>query len=71
MIKKWKIKIPELSGDMERNAYIYLPDDYETSGKRYPVLYMFDGHNVFFDKDATSGNSKSTGEYSSRRLCPW
>ena len=63
MINKWKIKIPELSGDMERNAYIYLPDDYETSGKRYPVLYMFDGHNVFFDKDATYGKSWGMGEY--------
>ena len=57
MIKKWKLKIPELSGDMQRNAYIYLPDDYATSGKKYPVLYMFDGHNVFFDADATYGKS--------------
>ena len=63
MIKKWKIKIPELSGDMERNAYIYLPDNYATSGKRYPVLYMFDGHNVFFDQDATYGKSWGMSEY--------
>ena len=63
MIKKWKIKIPELSGEMERNAYVYLPDDYETSGKKYPVLYMFDGHNVFFDQDATYGKSWGMGEY--------
>ena len=63
MIKKWKIKIPELSGEVERNAYIYLPDDYETSGKQYPVLYMFDGHNVFFDEDATYGKSWGMGEY--------
>ncbi|MBR4972584.1 MAG: alpha/beta hydrolase [Oscillospiraceae bacterium] len=63
MIKKWKVKIPELSGEMERNAYIYLPDDYQTSDKRYPVLYMFDGHNVFFDEDATYGKSWGMGEY--------
>ena len=63
MIKKWKIKIPELSGEMERNAYIYLPDDYQTSGKKYPVMYMFDGHNVFYDKDATYGKSWGMGEY--------
>lgn len=25
----------------------YLPPDYETSGRDYPVLYMFDGHNLF------------------------
>jgi predicted alpha/beta superfamily hydrolase len=63
MIKKWKIKIPELSGKMERWAYIYLPDDWQTAGKRYPVLYMFDGHNVFFDEDATYGKSWGMGEY--------
>ena len=63
MIKKWKIKIPQLSGETERNAYIYLPDDYQTANKRYPVLYMFDGHNVFFDEDATYGKSWGMGEY--------
>lgn len=63
MIKKWKVKIPELSGELERWAYIYLPDDWQTTGKRYPVLYMFDGHNVFFDEDATYGKSWGMGEY--------
>ncbi len=63
MIKKWYIQIPELSGDALRRAYIYLPDDWRTSGKRYPVLYMFDGHNVFFDSDATYGKSWGMGEY--------
>ncbi len=63
MIKKWYIQIPELSGSALRRAYIYLPDDYRTSGKRYPVMYMFDGHNVFFDSDATYGKSWGMGEY--------
>ena len=40
-----------------RPLHIYLPDDYATSLDRYPVLYMFDGHNVFFDSDATYGKS--------------
>ena len=53
MIKKWQVKIPELSGEKQRWAYIYLPEDWKKSGKRYPVMYMFDGHNVFFDADAT------------------
>ena len=26
---------------------IWLPPGYDTSGKRYPVLYMHDGHNLF------------------------
>ncbi len=63
MIKKWYIRIPELSGEALRRAYIYLPDDWRSSGKRYPVLYMFDGHNVFFDSDATYGKSWGMGEY--------
>ncbi len=63
MIKKWYVKIPELSGPTLRRAYIYLPDDWRTSGRRYPVLYMFDGHNVFFDSDATYGESWGMGEY--------
>ena len=30
-----------------RRIWIYLPPDYATSGKRYPVLYMHDGQNLF------------------------
>ena len=64
MVKKWMIKIPELSGDKERRAYIYLPDSYEKDkNKRYPVMYMFDGHNVFFDSDATYGKSWGMNDY--------
>ncbi|NEX91749.1 alpha/beta hydrolase-fold protein [Caulobacter sp. 17J65-9] len=36
-----------------RRVWIYLPPDYATSRKRYPVIYMHDGQNVF--DDATSG----------------
>ena len=58
MIKKWLVTIPKLSGDTQRRVYLYLPDSYKKeSDKRYPVMYMFDGHNVFFDEDATYGKS--------------
>ena len=58
MIKKWKVKIPSLSGDADRMAYIYLPASYQKEpDQRYPVMYMFDGHNVFYDEDATYGKS--------------
>lgn len=30
-----------------RRIWLYLPPDYETSGKNYPVLYMHDGQNLF------------------------
>ncbi len=58
MVEKWDITIPELSGQRPRKVYIYLPDYYnEDEFRRYPVMYMFDGHNVFFDADATYGKS--------------
>jgi len=63
MVTYWKIKIPQLSGDKERLVYVYLPDNWKTAGKRYPVLYMFDGHNVFFDSHATYGKSWGMSEY--------
>ena len=67
MIKKWNVKIPALSGDAERLVYLYLPDSYEREpDKRYPVMYMFDGHNVFFDSDATYGKSWVMYDYMNR-----
>jgi predicted alpha/beta superfamily hydrolase len=30
-----------------RRIWLYLPPDYATSSKRYPVIYMHDGQNVF------------------------
>ena len=58
MIKKWFIAIPELSGVLRRCVYIYLPNSYnKDTDKRYPVMYMFDGHNVFYDSDAAFGKS--------------
>ena len=64
MIKKWYITIPRLSGEKKRRAYIYLPESYHKStDTRYPVMYMFDGHNVFFDSDATYGKSWGMNQY--------
>ena len=40
-----------------RPLHIYLPDDYFSSDERYPVMYFFDGHNLFSDEDATYGKS--------------
>lgn len=63
MVIKREITIPQLSEDKTRRLYIYLPEDYEKTDKRYPVLYMFDGHNVFFDEDATFGKSWGMNDY--------
>ena len=64
MVIKWDITIPQLSGETPRKAYIYLPASYENNpDRRYPVMYMFDGHNVFFDEDATYGKSWGMNKY--------
>lgn len=39
----------------KRRVWIYLPEDYATSRKRYPVLYMHDGQNVFDDATSYAG----------------
>ena len=64
MVLQWDVTIPELTGKETRNAYLYLPESYDYEpDRRYPVLYMFDGHNVFFDSDATYGKSWGMKEY--------
>lgn len=42
---------PEL--DTENIVRIYLPPDYEESEKRYPVIYMLDGQNLFDSSTAS------------------
>ena len=64
MVKKWNICIPELTGKKKRRAYVYFPVMYKSQPRRrFPVLYMFDGHNVFFDEDATFGKSWGLAQY--------
>lgn len=64
MLEQWTVTIPELSGDEKRRAYAYLPEEAAWEpGRRFPVLYMFDGHNVFLDEHATYGKSWGLGEY--------
>lgn len=46
-------EIPQLN--RTRRIWIYLPPDYETSDKDYPVLYMHDGQNVFDESTSFSG----------------
>ena len=46
-----------------RRLHIYLPPEYESSEERYPVMYFFDGHNLFFNEDATYGKSWGLREF--------
>ena len=66
MIKVSRIQIPELPTEQPRRLYVYLPRGYAQTDRRYPVLYMFDGHNVFYDSHATYGKSWGMKEYLER-----
>lgn len=64
MLETYKVMIPKLTGKKKRNVYIYLPESYEQdSESRYPVLYMFDGHNIFIDEEASFGKSWGLKDY--------
>src|SRR5688572_8047759 len=45
--------IPQLN--RTRRVWIYLPPSYSSSTRKYPVLYMHDGQNVFDDATSFSG----------------
>ncbi len=71
MIKKWQLTYPAYTGDEPRNAYLYIPNEAKKHPeRRYPVLYMFDGHNVFFDSDATYGKSWGMKAYMDKTKTP-
>ena len=71
MVIRFDVTIPPLTGEKKRKAYIYLPDFYNDDlTRRFPVLYMFDGHNVFFDADATYGKSWGMYDYLTKTAKP-
>lgn len=59
MIIKEMVQIPYLN--CERMLHIYVPD--VKKQEQFPVLYMFDGHNLFYDADATYGKSWGIKDY--------
>ena len=64
MLEVFTVTIPELTADEERKAYIWVPDSFEEDhDQRYPVLYMFDGHNLFSDEEASYGKSWGLTEF--------
>lgn len=55
MVRKEDIYIPCFQ--TMRTLHVYLPVGYENNKQKYPVFYMYDGHNLFHDEDATFGKS--------------
>ena len=71
MYQEWSVTLPELTGEEERSAYIYVPDvSLARPERRFPVLYMFDGHNVFYDSHATYGKSWGMKAYLEKSRLP-
>lgn len=61
MIEKFEVYITPFQ--LKRKIHVYLPENYNESDERYPVVYMYDGHNLFFDEDATYGKSWGLKEF--------
>lgn len=71
MLHKWEITIPSLFPEVSRRAYLYVPDCYEDDPeRRFPVLYMFDGHNIFIDSEAAFGTSWKMYDYMNETRTP-
>ena len=47
-------RLPQLGG-RTRRIWLYLPPGYDASQRRYPVLYLHDGQNVFDEATAYAG----------------
>ena len=48
-----KFALPQLN--TTRRVWIYLPPDYERTQKKYPVIYLQDGQNLFDDRTSYAG----------------
>lgn len=70
MVYEREIEIPSLTGGRKRKAYVYLPVGYDGGEQRYPVMYMFDGHNLFSDSEATFGKSWGLKDYLDKTATP-
>lgn len=52
-VSTFDMESPQLKAS--RKIWLYLPKDYETSTKKYPVIYMHDAQNLFDAKTSYAG----------------
>lgn len=52
-----KMEFPFGNRGASRTLHVYLPDAYDWREEKYPVMYFFDGQNLYSDFDATYGTS--------------
>ena len=61
MFKTFQIRMKDLK--RKRKITVYLPNNYYYTKKKYPVLYIMDGQNAFFDRLSYSGVSWGFADY--------
>ena len=66
MLETFETEIPQLIEGEERRIYVYTPD----KRGNYPVLYLFDGQNLFDDEEATYGKSWGLFDYLKENKVP-
>jgi predicted alpha/beta superfamily hydrolase len=54
------VAIPQIG--QRREAWVYLPPGYDGASERYPVLYLYDGQNVFDARTAAFGREWGVDE---------
>lgn len=59
-VSTFDIEVPQLNG--ERRIWVYLPEQYNASNDVFPVMYMFDGQNIF-DKESSYAGEWEVDEY--------
>lgn len=52
-VSNFMIDAPQLN--TKKRIWLYLPEDYKTSNKKYPVIYMHDAQNLFDKKTSFVG----------------
>ena len=52
-VSSFEVFSPELN--VQKKIWVYLPKDYATSNKKYPVIYMHDAQNLFDKKTSFVG----------------
>lgn len=55
-VSTFEIEAPQLK--TTKKIWVYLPKNYKTSNKKYPVIYMHDAQNLFDAKTSYSGEWK-------------
>jgi len=61
LLEQFEVNIP--SFNQQRVIRVYLPPNYKTTNKHFPVLYMHDGQYLFRDEDTKQGVSWRIAEY--------